>query len=283
MLDWNDLHHFVVLAREGTLSAAARALGVDHVTVARRVAALEAAMALKLVDRRARSYELTDDGRRIAAVAAPMEDIAFAVARAAQAAKPGISGEVSISAPPSLANALIAPRLMSLRRQHPGILIRLIGEKRAASLNRREADLALRLSRPAEPGLIARKIGHFGFSLYGAPAYLKETPPHALAFIAYDAGMEDVPQQQWLKAIMGEREIVLRTSDLENQAAAARAGIGLAALPHFLGDGDPRLERHATNHKPVGRDVWLVVHRDLRRAPAVRAVMGFLASCLKLP
>ena len=281
MLDWNDLHHFVVLAREGTLSATARALGVDHVTVARRVAALEAATALKLVDRRARSYQLTDDGRRIAAVAAPMEDIAFAVERAAQAAKPGISGEVSISAPPSLANALIAPKLVALRRQHPGILIKLIGEKRAASLSRREADLALRLSRPAEPGLIARKIGHFGFSLYGAPAYLKETSPHALAFIAYDASMDDVPQQQWLKAIAAGRDIVLRTSDLENQAAAARAGVGLAALPHFMGDGDPRLGRYQTDRKPISRDVWLVVHRDLRHTPAVRAVMEFLASCLR--
>ena len=281
MPDWNDLRHFVVLAREGTLSAAARALGVDHATVARRVAALEAATALKLVDRRARSYALTNDGRRIAAAAAPMEEIAFAVERAMQAAKPGISGEVSISAPPSLANALIAPRLIELRRQHPNIFIKLIGEKRSASLSRREADLALRLSRPNEPGLIARKIGHFGFSLYGSPSYLKETPPHALAFIAYDSSMEEAPQQQWLRAIAGNRAIVLRTGDLENQAAAARAGVGLAALPHFLGDGDERLQRHDTGGRQVGRDVWLVVHRDLRQAPAVRAVMEFLAGCMR--
>ena len=281
MLDWNDLRHFVVLAREGTLSAAARALGVDHATVARRVAALEASTTLKLVDRRARSYALTADGRRIAVAAAPMEEIAFAVERAMQAAKPGISGEVSISAPPSLANALIAPRLIELRRLHPNIFIKLIGEKRSASLNRREADLALRLSRPDEGGLIARRIGHFGFSLYGAPSYLKETPPHAFAFIAYDASMDEAPQQQWLKAIAGNRTIVLRTSDLENQAAAARASVGLAALPHFLGDRDAGLARYEVGGKRIGRDVWLVVHRDLRRAPAVRAVMEFLAGCMR--
>ena len=97
MRDWDDLRHFIALAREGTLSGAARALGVYHVTVARRIAALEAATALKLVDRRARSYALTDDGRRIAALAAPMEEAAFAVARAAQAAKPAISGEVVVT------------------------------------------------------------------------------------------------------------------------------------------------------------------------------------------
>ncbi|HZR75084.1 LysR family transcriptional regulator [Bradyrhizobium sp.] len=283
MLNWDDLRYFVVLAREGTLSAAARALRVDHVTVARRVAALEASTGLKLVDRRARVYRLTEDGRRVAALASPMEEAAFAVERAMRAASPGLSGEVAISAPPSLANALIAPRLIELRRQHPGIHIKLIGEKRSASLTRREADLALRLSRPTEPGLIARKIGHFGFSLYGAPSYLKETPQHAHAFIAYDASMDDAPQQLWLKAIAGKREIVLRTSDLENQAAAARAGVGMAALPHFLGDGDPLLARHEVNAGEVRRDVWLVVHRDLRKAPAIRAVMEFLAHCLQPP
>lgn len=281
MIDWSDLHHFLALAREGSLSAAARALGVDHVTVARRVAALEASMSLKLVDRRPRSYVLTEDGKRIAAIGAQMEEIAFAVERAARASKPELDGEISISAPPSLANILIAPKLMQLRQRYPGILIKLIGEKRTASLSRREADLALRLSRPTQPGLIARKIGHFEFGLYGAPSYLKETPPYAFTFIAYDASMDDTPQQQWLTDIAGSRQIVLRTNDLENQAAAARAGVGLAALPRFLGDTDRRLERCNTDRKPVSREVWLIVHNDLRRAPAVRAVASFLEGCLR--
>ncbi len=281
MADWEDLHHFLALAREGTLSAAARSLGVDHATVARRVAALEASTGLKLVDRRARTTTLTDDGRRVAAVASPMEEAAFAVGRAAQAAKPGVDGEVSISAPPNFASSVIAPQLVRLRQQHPGIQIKLIGEKRRASLSRREADIALRLMRPVEAGLIVRKIGSFGFSLYGAPAYLAKTPTHALAFIAYDASMAASPQEVWLRTIIGERDVVLRTNDLETQVAAVRSGLGVAALPHYLGDGDPRLQRVVVTQKPVSRDVWLAVHRDLRRVPAVRAVLDFLASCLK--
>jgi DNA-binding transcriptional LysR family regulator len=281
MADWEDLRHFVVLAREGTLSAAARLLGVDHATVARRVAALEADTGLKLIDRRARSYQLTDDGKRIAATAMPMEQAAFAVGRAVQAAKPDLRGEVSISSPPSLANALIAPQLFRLRHRHPGIRIKLIGEKRTASLNRREADVALRLSRPREPGLIARKIGSFGFGLYGAPIYLKQTPRHALAFIAYDDSMDDAPQQKWLQAMAAGQEIVLRTNDLENQAAAARTGVGLAVLPQFLGDPDPRLERYDVAPAPPSREVWLLVHRDLRQTPLVRAVLEFLTDCIK--
>jgi DNA-binding transcriptional LysR family regulator len=281
MSDWENIRHFVTLAREGTLSAAARTLGVDHATVARRVAALEVATGLKLLDRRPRAATLTEDGKRIAALAAPMEETAFALARAAQAAKPGIGGEVTISAPPNFASSVIAPQLVRLWRQHPDIRIKLIGEKRRASLSRREADVALRLLRPAEAGLFVRKIGSFGFSLYGAPAYLEKTPPHALAFIGYDASLADSPQEIWLGTIVGEREVVLRTNDLETQAAAARSGLGIAALPHYLGDGDPHLQHYVVTQKPVSRDVWLVVHRDLRRVPAVRAVMDFLAGCMR--
>ena len=282
MQDWEDLRHFLMLAREGTLSAAARGLGVDHATVARRIRAIESETGLKLVDRRNRSYTLTDEGQRIAATAKPMEEAAFAVGRAVLAVKPGVQGEVAISAPPSLASALIAPQIVRLRQRHPGIVLKLIGEKRTVSLNRREADVALRLTRPSEPGLIARKIGSFGFSLYGAPAYLKETPRQALAFIAYDGTMDDSPQQTWLTATAAGHDIVLRTNDLESQASAARSGVGLAVLPHFLGDADPKLARYAAAPTPVRRDLWLVIHRDLRRAPAVRAVMEFLAESLKV-
>ena len=74
---------------------------------------------------------------------------------------------------------------------------------------------------------------------------------------------------------------MLRTNDLETQVAAARSGLGIAALPHYLGDGDPRLQRYAVTQKPISRDIWLVVHRDLRQIPAVRAVMEFLVDCLK--
>jgi DNA-binding transcriptional LysR family regulator len=94
--------------------------------------------------------------------------------------------------------------------------------------------------------------------------------------------MDEAPQQTWLKAIAGDRDIVLQTSDLENQAAAARAGVGLAALPEFLGDGDPHLVRYDSGQAAIRRDIWLVVHRDLSRTPAIRAIMEFLIGCIKV-
>lgn len=281
MFDWEDLRHFAVFARQGTLSAAARELKVDHATVARRLAALEAALTLALVDRRPRAYVLTEDGARLAALAQGMEEAAFAVGRAARAARPGLAGEVTISAPPSMATMLIAPRLGELRARHPDIHVRLIGEKRSASLSRREADLAVRLTRPSEKQLVARKIGSLAFALYGAPAYLAQRAPAAYEFIAYDEGSDDLPQQRWLLAHAGTRRIVLRTNDLEAQAASVAAGVGLALLPRFIGDRHDGLQRIDLEGKPVSREIWLVVHTDLRRAPPVRAVMDFVAACLR--
>jgi DNA-binding transcriptional LysR family regulator len=279
MFDWEDLRHFVALAREHTLSAAARGLKVDHATVARRIAALEASLGIKLVDRRPRSYALTADGERIAALAARMEEASFAVGRAVRAAQPGLAGEVSISAPPLLASTLIAPRLVELRKTHPDIHVRLIGEKRSASLSRREADLAVRLSRPTEKRLVVRKIGAIAFVLYATPGYLAAHEPESFEFIGYDQSLDEVPQQRWLKAAAGGRAIVLRTDDIDSQRAAARAGVGIAPLPRYLGDADAALVPLDLRMKSVSRDVWLVVHGDLRRAPPVRAVMAFLVAC----
>lgn len=278
MFDWDHMRYFAIFAREKSLSAAARQLKVDHATIARRIAALEASLNLKLVDRRPRSYVLTVEGERIAALGARMEDEAFAVGRAAKAGQQVMTGEISISAPPAMATALIAPRLGKLHQLYPGIHIRLIGETRIVSLHR-EADLAIRLSRPTEAELVTRKIGTVSFSLYASPAYLDFHSCDAFEFIAYDDNMEESPQQRWLKKNAGTRPIVLRTNNLETQRAAASAGMGIAALPYFLGDQDEGLRRLETNEKGLSRDVWLAVHNDLRNTPAVRATMDFLIAC----
>lgn len=281
MLDWDDLRHFAVFAQAGSLTAAARRLEVEHATVARRIAALEAALGLKLVDRRERRYALTADGARIAALGRQMQDGADAVARAARAGQDGLQGEVALSAPPVTAATLIGPRLGELRRRHPGIALRVIAEKRFASL-RSEVDLAVRLSRPEEPDLVVRRLGQLTFSFYASPQYLARTPPERFEFIGYDDALEDAPrlQQQWLRGFAGTRPQVLRCSSADVQQAAARAGAGVALLGDFAAAGDPGLARLDAGAATLQRDVWLVVHRDLRRAPAVRAVADFLARCM---
>ena len=280
MFDWEDLRYFIVFAHEQSLSAAARKLKVDHATVARRISALESSLNLKLVDRRPRAYHLTEDGERIAALGRRMESESFAVQRTALAGQDSYAGDVTVSAPPALACALIAPRINELRAHYPQLSLHLIGSLGSASLSRREADIAVRLSRPKEPDLVTRKVATVPFHLYGSAGYLANTAPEDRVFIAYDETMEQSPQQAWLKKQAGDRPILLRSNDLNIQATVAQAGAGVAALPCFLGD------RYGLQTMPsvgadLARDVWLVVHSDIRHTPAVQAVMRFLVACFE--
>jgi DNA-binding transcriptional LysR family regulator len=280
MFDWEDLHVFCVFMRHKSLSGAARELKVEHATIARRIASLESDLELKLVDRRSRSYVPTPHGDAIAHLGERMEEQAFAVARTAESGQHGIRGEVSISSPPVLTLNLIAPRLGDLRRQHPALRLRIIGETRAASLHQGEADVALRLSRPTGAALVVRKLGSIPFRLYASREYLSECAPSTWTFLAYDESMEQSPQQTWLKAHANGRPIVLSSNHLDIQQAAAAAGAGIVGLPFFAGDRDARLVRVDSDGPSLTRDVWLTVHDDLRHVPRIALVIEFLSNVL---
>lgn len=276
MVDWESLRHLAALAETGTLSAAARRLQVEHATIARRIAALEGELGVKLVDRRGRRLSLTPAGAAIAGVAARMETEAFTVDRLVLAARAELAGEVTISAPPALAAAVLMRPLAALQAAHPALRLTVVGEYRSASLERREADVAVRLSRPTAGALTIVRLGTMAFRFHATPAYLAATPPEAWCFLGHDAAMAEAPQQAHLVAFAAGRPIVLRASTAEIQQTAARAGLGIAILPDFLAETDPLLVRVPEQGPPCLRDVWLVVHDDVKAAPAVRAVMEAL-------
>ena len=278
MSDWDDLRVFAALARAGSLSAAARALGVDHATVGRRIAALERALGLRLVDRLPRRTPLTPLGLAVAAALAPMEGAAVAVERLARLAKQP-AASVRVSAPPALAAYVIAPRLAAFQRAHPDVTIALAGASGAAALDRGEADVAVRMGRPEETGLVAKRIGCARFALYAAPEVAR-APRQAWRFIGFDGALDRVTSQQWLKALAGKRELAFRASDVFSQAQAARAGLGVVVLPRFVGDGDPGLVELSVEPPPPTQDFWLLVYPDVRRAPATRAVTTFLTKTI---
>jgi DNA-binding transcriptional LysR family regulator len=274
-LNWDDLRYVAELARCGSLSETARRLKADHATVGRRIAALEQALGLKLFDRMPRGYVLTEAGARIVRQVADVESAVFAVERAAAGAADTISGVVRISAPPALASHWLVPRLAPLRRQHPALELDMVGETGTADLARREADIALRLSRPAGEGLVARKLGDLRYGLYGARAYVEAIAPSDWQFIGYDEELAGVPQQRWLDGYVTGRAYALRSNDLASLIAAASAGIGLAAVPHILA-ADAGDLTCVTDAPEASRALWMVVHRDLRRSARVRATMDYL-------
>jgi DNA-binding transcriptional LysR family regulator len=274
-LSWDDVRYFLELARQGKLTTAARVLGVEHSTVARRVTALETQLGLRLFDRLPKSWILTTEGEGLLDYARGIEDGALAFSRAG-AGYGTLRGTVRISAPPVFASHVIVPHLARLRQRWPDITIELIGEAREANLYRREADLAIRLSRPEEPGLAAKPLGEIGYGLYGAPVSAGRPPEH-WEFVGYDELLRETPQQQWLEQLAAGRPFTLRSNDLGALHQACRAGLGLAALPHFLARDDAALVELAQHPCPVGRPVWLVIHPDVRRSPRVRAVADLVA------
>lgn len=275
MVDWEDIRHFLAVAQSGTLSAAARNLKVDHATVSRRLAALEAALDVRLVDRLPRSCRLTAIGRRVFERAVEMEAGAHGIARLAKAAHATLVGRVTLSAPPVLVAHLLAERLARFRAEYPDIRLSLSAQGQQVSLSRREADVAVRLVRPDEAGTITRKVGAMAFGLYAHRSYAHLVAPERWQFIAFDQSFADMPQQRWLLGIAGDRPVACELNHISEHLIAVRAGVGVAGLPRFIGDRDHDLVRVGEDVPPFARDIWLVVHRDLRKNAAVRAVMDF--------
>jgi DNA-binding transcriptional LysR family regulator len=280
MVDWEDIRHFLAVAQSGTLSGAARHLKVDHATVSRRLAALEAALDVRLVDRLPRCCRLTALGRQVLERAETMEAGAHGISRLAKAAQAPLVGRVTLSAPPVLVTHLLVEHLARFRAEYPDIRLSLSAQGQQISLSRREADVAVRLVRPDEASTLARKVGAMGFALYAHRSYAHLAAPERWQFIAFDQTFADMPQQRWLLGIAGDRPVACELNHISEHLIAARAGVGVAGLPRFIGERDGDLVRIDEEAPPFARDIWLLVHRDLRRSPPVRAVMDFVAAVI---
>lgn len=278
MFDWEDLRYFSTFARTGSLASAARKLGVDHATVARRIASLEASVNLRLVDRRPRSYTLTEDGRQVARYGDQMSDSAYSLERFSGAEQSVVEGDVIIAAPHVFMGNLIAPHIGSFYKQYPRIRLSLTGTKERLSLARREADMTLGLVRPVESAVITRRLGQVSFTLYGSAGYLASG--QELSVIAYDDSVVDTPQQAWLKKHCAGRPVVFFSNDLRIQAITAAGHAGIALLPDYLAK-----EYHLVPVQPDGpvltQDIWMSVHKDVRHARHITPVMDFLNNCIE--
>lgn len=281
MLNWENVRYFVALADVGTLSGAARLLDVEHATIARRIEALEAETGLKLVDRRGRRFILTVDGQHVAAIARTMNDQVQAISRLGASRNTDLNATVTISAPPSYAAVRLAKPIAALTAKYSGVRVCVLGETHYSSLERREADIAIRLTRPSAGNVIIRKLGEEAFRPYASSSYLALTPPERWRFVAYDESLEDAPQQAHLLALAHGRPIALRASTLEIQRALVLADAGIAMLPDFMVEHDKTIVPTLPDNTPLTREVWMVVHADMKSAPAIRAAITEITTALE--
>jgi DNA-binding transcriptional LysR family regulator len=271
---WDDLQYLMEAVRHGSLSAGARALGVDHATIGRRIRRLEKTLGRAVIDRQRPGLALTAFGEAALAEAERMRDAAATIARLAEA-RPKLAGPVRITTTGMFATTYLTPILAAFRKQQPLIEIELIVDERSLSLARREADIALRLARPKDSSLVTRRVATMGYGFYATPAYLKRARKDGLAFVGFEENPPDLPEVGWLRQAAGDRPTVFRSNSRMALIAAVQAGLGISILPHYAAKG-LALATLANAPTQMTRELWLLVHRDLKDAARFRAVIDFL-------
>ena len=272
-MDWEDLRHFLAVARTGSVSGASKLIRASPSTVMKRVKDLEASLGENLFDRSRDGYRLTAFGKAILERAEYAEAGAMAVWRLADARQPSTDEPVRVTTTDFLALHWVAPLLGEYFSAHPSARVDLIPTASRLSLDRREVDLSIRLGRPTEDGLIGRRIGTLVCQVYGRA----DIPERDLKWIGLIEGLLTTPFGRNLSAALGDEEPILRSVNFNVMLEAVRAGVGKAQIPCLVGDRDPALRRLDVPNGRAENEIWLIVHRDLRQTPRVRQLADFLA------
>lgn len=277
-LDWEEVKSFAVVAAAGSVRRAAKELNVHHSTVSRRIDSLEHALGTKLFDRMPEGYVLTTAGEELASTVQEVGLRLNDTERLISGQDRDLSGVVTIALEQSIAVNIFAPRLVEFASAHPDIEVRMIMTTRRVDISRREADIALRIDNNPPQTLVGKRLFPYYQTAYATPEYLAqhdfENDPEKARWIAWYAGKTKFPASTKATGF-GRVPLWGYFPELAMQQAAARAGLGLAMLPCFLGDQDPALVR-ASRHKPIkAYDIWLLTHSDLRRTARIRAFMSF--------
>jgi DNA-binding transcriptional LysR family regulator len=281
--DWNDLRAFLAVARSGRLTAAAARLGVDHSTLSRRIAALEHSLKAKLFDRSPSGYAPTEPGRRLMPLAEEMERLALGAAETVGGSAGLIEGMVRIGSPEGFGSYFLAPRIQKLKARYPKLVVQLVAASAVFSLAKREADVAISVSRPPAGRLLVSKLIDYDLGLYAAPGYLAGSAAIGSCddlkghrFVSYIGDLLHFPELDFLQQVVPGGITSMESSNLVAQTRATLAGAGLCVLPAFLAREEAGLVRVLADEVNLTRSLWLTVHQDLAELARVRAAVRFI-------
>jgi DNA-binding transcriptional LysR family regulator len=288
--DWNKARAFLVTAEEGSLSAAARALGMAQPTLGRQVDGLEQELGIVLFERVGRGLTLTPSGLELLDHVRDMGEAAGRVSLTALGQSQALEGTICISASETYAAVLLPAIITKLRKMEPGIQVEIVVANHASDLRRREADIAIRNFRPTEPDLIARKIGDADAVLYATPDYIAKignpTKPFDLRhadFVNMDHGGMMLKGLNTLGLGLTEANFPLLTESYLVMWELVRQGAAIGILDAYIGDADPIVRRVLPDLEPLVFPIWLVAHRELTTNRRIRMVYDFLAEELRRP
>lgn len=282
--DWNQARAFLVTAEEGTLSAAARALGLTQPTLGRQVAALENNLGITLFERVGRSLSLTQAGLELLEHVRAMGEAASRVSLVASGQSQSIEGKVSITATNVMATYHLPPLLKQLREMAPAIEIEIVASNEVRDLQRREADIAIRHGRPEQPELIAKLVGETSAHLYAAKEYLDRIGrPHCPSDLA-DADFIGFEHPERLLPVLEPLGLSLSRANFKLVSASGtviqelmKQGLGIGIMTKQDAARLPELEAVLPKLAPIPVPIWLVTHRELHSSRRIRLVFDFLA------
>ena len=284
---WDDVRFFLAVARTRSLSAAARALGTGHVTVGRRIAALEKRLGVTLLNQTPDGFATSPAGDAILRQCMAMESAALDVERIVAGRDSLVTGSVRVTTTEALAHQVVTPAIAALRQAHPELQVDLVVGVRSLDITRRDADLAVRLARPSVPDLVCRRLGEIAFSLYASPRYVERsgTPERGRGLAAYDiitfTGAPAATSPFFMGESLEGARVALRCDNPLIQLKAAADELGIAELACFLGDTSPDLVRVWPHEAPACRTAWIVVHQDMRRSARIRAVSAAISDMFR--
>lgn len=274
-LNWNDLRYVLAVARQGSLAPAARILRVNETTVSRRIARAEALLGSQLFYRGEGRLLPTEAGLAVIGRAERIETEVELLREAASGANATAAGSVRLTAIPILINRLLLPAMKEFCASHPHLRVELVAEPRNLSLTKRDADIALRLACPnREQRLIARRVAQIEYVVFG-PSAAREAP---LPWITYDDGMLDLPHAAWIaQAAKAEGDVPrITVNDSELALHAIKAGLGKSLLPRTIAEREEGLSPLDGGRTVLERELWLLVHPELRHLARIRATIAWL-------
>lgn len=286
MFDWNDVKALLAVARGGSTAAAARELGVNQTTVARRLEALERDLGVRLVERSQAGASLTDAGLGLVAECEAMERAATAVRQKVEAHRRGVSGVLRVTLSEMTAAAMVTPLMPEFRVQFPEITLELVVTDARLDLEAGEADIAFRDSRGQLPdsNLVVRKVAEGRWALYCSRDYaarvgVPASPPDLKDHVVI-GGTDDPQTIPGLRSILEQAPGVaptIKSTSMNNLFGSIRAGLGIGAMPCVLADADPDLVQVFPSPSDGVAYTWLVTRPELKDAPRVRAFIDFFA------
>ncbi len=282
-MNWDDLRLFLAVARAGRLADAAHALDLDEGTISRRVRRLEKNLGTSLFERTRRGHALTPKGEALLQEAERMEDASLAAERKVGGRDWGAKGTVRLSVAEGFGSRLVAPAMGRFHEMYPDLEIDLVAGAGFLSPSRREADIAVGLSRPTTGRIIVRKLADYELGLYGSESWLNAGGPihdrtylRGTPLIGYVDDLLYAPELRYVEEALPGLTPVLRSTSINAQYEMARAGAGLAILPRFMVRAGDGLKRVLAKEVSVTRSFWLSVHEDIKDLPRIRTVIDFL-------